>query len=98
MSGAAIFVVERYIPRLRSSDIDALARRLAGVTAELRAEGRDVEWLRSHVLADDETCLCVFAAATRADVEEANRRAATAYERIVEAPTVEHRPRAERTS
>lgn len=89
MRTGSIFIVERYLPSLRPNDVKLLARRLAVATAQLRAEGRDVHWLRSHALSDDETCLCVFAAWTRADVEEANRRAEGPYERILETHTVE---------
>jgi hypothetical protein len=91
VTGAHGFVVERYVPRLRPADVELLAARLEAASAELRAEGRDVVWIRSHALPGEETCLCIFAARTRADVEEANRRAGTAYERIVEALTVEAR-------
>lgn len=81
MSSGHAFLVERYIPRLRPGDVDLLTRRLAAATAQLRAQGRDIRWLRSHAFPDDETCLCIFAAEARADVEEANRRAGAAYER-----------------
>jgi hypothetical protein len=90
MSGGSAFLVERYIPRLQPADVELLTRRLAAATAQLRAEGRNVEWLRSLALPDDETCLCIFSARSRADVEEANRRAGADYERIVETLTVEH--------
>jgi Nickel responsive protein SCO4226-like len=89
MTGGTAFLVERYIPRLRPADINVLAVKLAAATAQLRAEGREVYWLRSYALPTDETCLCIFAARTRADVEEANRRAQTAYERILETHTVD---------
>lgn len=89
MSCGATFLVERYIPRLRPADVDRLGRRLAAATAQLRMEGREIHWLRSYALPDDETCLCIFAAGTRADVEEANRRAESAYERILEALEME---------
>ena len=89
MPGGTTFLVERYIPRLRPADIDLLASRLTAATTELRAEGRDVHWLRSYALPDDETCLCIFTASARTDVEEANRLAGSAYERIVETLTVE---------
>jgi hypothetical protein len=89
MSGGATFLVERYIPRLRAADVDRLGRRLAAATAQLRVEGREIHWLRSYALPDDETCLCIFIAATRTDVEEANRRAGSTYERILEALEIE---------
>lgn len=90
MPGGSIFLVERYIPQLERADIELLAERLAAASAELQAEGRDVHWLRSLAVPDDETCLCIFSAQTRADVEEANRRASAAYERIIETLTLEN--------
>lgn len=84
MARGRTFLVERYIPRLQSTDIADLTRRLAAASDELQAKGHRVRWLHSLALPDDETCLCIFSAHTRADVEEANRRAGAAYERIVE--------------
>lgn len=51
----------------------------------MRAEGRHIHWVRSLGLPNDETCLCIFSARNREDVEEANRRADADYERIVAA-------------
>ena len=93
MPGASIFLVERYIPQLQTSEIEALTRRLDAASAQLRTEGRDVHWLRSLALLDDETCLCIFSAHNRADVEEANRRAAATYERIVDTVAIENADR-----
>jgi hypothetical protein len=56
----------------------AAARAMAG-------EGASVAHLRSTFLPSDELCLHFFAAASPEDVAEALRRAAVAYERIVEA-------------
>jgi Protein of unknown function (DUF4242) len=83
------FLVERYIPRLCVNDVERLVQRLAAATAQLRAEGRDVRWLRSHALPDEETCLCFFSARRREDVEEVNRRADAAYERVVTVLTLD---------
>jgi hypothetical protein len=85
-----VFLVERYIPALNRSELEALARRLLAATAALRAEGRDVRWLRSLALPDDETCICVFAADHAEDISEANRRASIGYERIVPAIAVDN--------
>lgn len=85
MQGLTLFLVERYLPGLRPGQVDELGRCLHRAAAELRREGRSVEWLRSVALVDDETCLCTFAAASIAEVVEANLRAGAAYERIVEA-------------
>lgn len=90
MPGGRTFLVERYIPRLETADLESLAGRLVAASAQLRAEGRDIRWLRSLAIPGDETCLCTFTAYTRADVEEANRRADATYERIVDTVTLEN--------
>lgn len=92
MSGRHTFLVERYIPRLQAADVTALTERVTAVTAELQAEGRHVRWLRSFAIPNEETCLCTFSAHTRTDVEEANRRAGAAYERIIPILVIEHDP------
>lgn len=92
MQGANTFLVERYIPRLRAADVTALAERVAAAAAELRAEGRQVRWLRSLAIPDEETCFCTFSADTRTDVADANRRAGAAYDRIVPILVVESLP------
>jgi Nickel responsive protein SCO4226-like len=85
----ATFLVERYLPRLDAAQLDALVERLRGATAQLQAEGRQVEWIRSLAVIDDEACLCIFRALAREDVAEANARAEAGYERIVEALVAE---------
>ena len=88
MCAANTFLVERYLPGLRADELEAFTTRLAAATAAVRADGRSVRWLRSVALPEEDTCLCVFRAASREDVEEANRRAGAPYERIVPAVTV----------
>lgn len=90
MPDGRTFLVERYIPQLQTADVELLAGRLAAASAQLRAEGRDIHWLRSLALPDDETCLCIFTAHTPTDVEEANRRAGATYERIIETVALEN--------
>lgn len=90
MQRARTFLVERYLPELRAADVEALGGRLATATAEMRREGRRVEWVRSLGIPGDEACVCSFRAASAADVDEANARAGAAYERIVEAMPVEN--------
>lgn len=90
MPGGRTFLVERYLPQLQTADIELLTGRLAAASAQLRAEGRDIRWLRSLAILADETCLCTFSAQTRADVEEANRRADATYERITETLALEN--------
>ena len=78
----AVFLVERYLPGADGVALDALQARLRSATEAMRREGLDVAWLQSIVVPDDDTCLCVFRAARRELVVEANARAATDWERI----------------
>jgi hypothetical protein len=89
VAGPKTYLVERYVPRLQLSDVERIASRLVTVTKEMQTEGRTVEWIRSIALPGDETCLCLFSASTSVDVEEANRRADTDYERVVQSLTLE---------
>ncbi len=89
MSRTEVFLVERFLAGAQPAAVEQLAAGLEAASAELRAEGRQVFWLRSLAVADDETCLCVFAAEQAADVEAANRLAGAGYERIVAGIAVE---------
>jgi hypothetical protein len=77
-----LFLVERYLPGADITALDALQVRLQAATAAMRGEGREVTWLQSVVVPDDDTCLCLFRATRRALVVEANARAAADWERI----------------
>ena len=87
MSGET-FLVERYLPGLRGDELGSFVARLEAATAELRAEGRNVRWLGSISVPEEETCLCLFRACARVDVQEANRRAGAPFERVVPAVAV----------
>lgn len=90
MPSLTLFLVERYLPGLTPTQVEELGRRLREAARELRGEGRNVEWLRSIGLIEDETCLCSFRAASAADVGEANDRAGAGYERILEVTHAEN--------
>lgn len=82
---AALFLVERYLPRADEAALLALSARLLEAAAALRAAGNDVAWVQSVAVPGDEACLCLFRAASRQLVAEANARAGADYERITEA-------------
>jgi hypothetical protein len=77
-----LFLVERYLPGADAVALDALRTRLEASTEIMRAAGRPVAWLQSVVVLDDDTCLCLFRAASQELVAEANARAAADWERI----------------
>lgn len=78
------FLVERYLPGLdrpRLAAAVATADRLARTT-----HGDDaVRYVTCVLVADEETCFCVFEAPDREAVARLNQRAGFAFDRIVEA-------------
>ncbi len=72
-----VFVVERYLG----------SRQVAGLTDRLRraTDGSAVTWLGSIVLPADDACLCLFDAASEADVVAVNDRAGADIDRVAEA-------------
>lgn len=80
----ASFVAECFWPGVRASDLHALdARALAQVAALSRA-GRDVRYLGSILLRDDEVVLCRFQGEA-ASVRRAALEAEIPFARILEA-------------
>jgi hypothetical protein len=69
----AVFIVERYLPRLSPAIL---------ATLELGNADPRTRWVRSLVLPADETSLCVFVADSADLVAEANARAGLEWERI----------------
>lgn len=82
------YLVERFLPAATSDRLQELAAASTAATARLRAEGVAVHYLESTLLADEESCLCLFSAPSIDDVILANDRAGLDYERIVEAEHV----------
>jgi uncharacterized protein DUF4242 len=79
------YLVESYLARGRSGDVQELARRAREAAEALRRSGKNVTYLRSSFVPEDEVCLHWFAAPTAALVDEAARRASLDCDRIVEA-------------
>lgn len=84
MARQRTFLVERYIPQLNQEAAANLAQRLAMAAAALTREGRQVEWLGSTALPEEDTCLCTFRAHHAADVAHLNERAHAPFDRIIE--------------
>ena len=82
------FLVERYVPSIRSGSVESAVLRLTESTDDSSRH------LYSLLVADEETCLSVFEAIDARAVEAANERAGFQVDRIVE---VELFPTARRT-
>jgi Protein of unknown function (DUF4242) len=83
-----VYVVERYVPSVSSSELERALVALSRTTREMRGEGTPVRYLGSTIVPDDEACFCEFEAPSQAAVAEANRRAGVAFDRIVPAVAV----------
>jgi len=78
-----VYIVERYLPGLRQTELAHALGRLELTTEELRREGVPVRYLGSTIVPEDEVCFCHFEAPSEAAVAEANKRARLAFDRIV---------------
>jgi len=83
------YLVECYSPGLRRDDVESSGERAVAASAELRNEGRGIEYVGAIFVPADELVFYVFASASPEAVREASVRAAVQFERVVESVTVE---------
>jgi hypothetical protein len=93
-TGARTFLVESYVPQLDESIARAISSRLRSVVPELRKEGVAVQWLGSFAVIDEETYLCIVAAADPEDVSRLNELAGLEHDHIVEVVSIDATPSA----
>lgn len=84
------YLVEHYWPGVTVDDFRAAADRVRASSAELARAGVVIDFLHSTLVPEDEAAFCVFAAESPEPVEDAYRRAAVPFERIVDAHEIEH--------
>lgn len=82
-----VYVVERYLPGCRRSD---LLRGLFRLEQSQESVGEDgsVRYLGSTIVLQDEACFCRFEGPSKAAVAEANRSVGLPFDRIVPAVTI----------
>jgi hypothetical protein len=83
----ADYMVETYLSRVRTSDLEGAAARARAAARELADGGVPVSQLRSVFLSEDEICLHFFRAASIEDVQEVLERAGLGFDRIDPAVT-----------
>jgi hypothetical protein len=88
MSDTETWIVERFWPGVGAESVTQAVERLRQATAELRAAGRAVNYLGSAYLPGDEEVLCLFEAASDADVIDANTAAGVPFDRISPVVTI----------
>ena len=82
------YLLECYKPGLERAEVESENDRALAASAELREEGRKVEYVGAILVPEDEVVFHVFAAESEAAVREASVRASVEYERVVESIAV----------
>ena len=83
------YLVELYLPRRDEAALADAAMRARAASEQLTSEGRQVRYLRTIFVPQDEICFHLYEAHTADEVGEASLRAQIAYERIVRAVSVD---------
>ncbi len=76
------YVVETYLSKIYTSELEGVAARARAAARELADEGVPVSHVRSVFLSSDETCFHFFRAPTVSDVREVLQRAGLEFDRI----------------
>lgn len=96
------FLVELYLPRRDEAVLRDAAVRARIASEQVTSEGKQVRYLRTIFVPEDEICFHLYEAHAADAVGEASLRAQIAYERIVRAVSVDgsdaHPPTRERKS
>jgi hypothetical protein len=79
------YLVESYVPRGSSEELEAVAARARAAARAVSAQGKPVRYVRSALLPRDELCLHLFEADSADWVSEASELAGIAAERVVPA-------------
>lgn len=82
------YLVEWYWPGLTEAVAASTTRRAEAAAGGLAAEGMDISYQAAYIVSDDEVAFCLFEAASMAEVEEACRRAALPFDRILRVTAV----------
>ena len=77
------YLVEVYVPRSKGREAAAAAARERSAAEALSREGRQIRYVRTTFLPDDETCFHVFVAACPETVHEIARVAGLGIVRVV---------------
>ena len=81
----ATFVIESYMSRTGTGELDAAAARLRAAIADMPETAGRVRYLRSMFVPDDEICFHVVEAPSQEVAADAARRAGLTPDRVVKA-------------
>jgi uncharacterized protein DUF4242 len=76
------YLVENYHPGLGADELRQIVSRVRDAVAEMNQDGKAIRYMRSTIVPDDESFLCVIEAASEEIAREAYTRAGILFERI----------------
>ncbi len=80
-----VYMVERSLKGISMEDLGGAQKAAIGKAAEMTSAGTDIKYIRSTFAPEDGRCMCLFEAASEADVKRLNDDAGIPYDRVVEA-------------
>jgi hypothetical protein len=81
----SVFMVERDLRGIAMEDLAAAQKAAMRQAEEMRAEGKDIRYIRSTFAPDDGRCMCLFEADGADTVRDLNDAAGIPYSRVVPA-------------
>ncbi len=81
----AVYMVDRDLPGISMEDLAAAQGRAIETAAAFRADGKDVNYIRSTFVPGESHCMCLFDSTSADLVAELNDVAQIPYTRITEA-------------
>ncbi len=80
-----VYMVERDLKGISMDALGAAQKAAIGKAAQMAAEGTAIRYIRSTFAPEDGRCMCLFDAASDADVRRLNDAAGLPYHRVVPA-------------
>lgn len=80
-----VYMVERDLKGISMDALAAAQKAAIGKAAQMTAQGTAIRYIRSTFAPEDGRCLCLFDAASDADVRRLNDEAGLHYHRVVQA-------------
>lgn len=81
----SVYMVERNLKGISMEDLGGAQKAAIAKAGEMTADGTAVRYIRSTFAPEDGRCMCLFEAASDADVRRLNDEAGLPYERVVQA-------------
>lgn len=81
----SVYMVERDLKGIAMEDLAGAQQAAIAKAEEMRRGGSDIRYIRSTFAPEDGRCMCLFDAASEADVRRLNEEAGLPYARVVPA-------------